>query len=244
MRMKINTKIRIVLYQGQLGAKIPYRDFKQIADYNPVFTVLPEYFWIRKGTPDLKSAANGFHSAFEDAAEISRHIPGYFICGTMIEPENGNYYNSCLIFKDGMIVGKHRKVHLFGNERGVLSAGDGFRLFNLSGISCGILICADVLQQSSFTKMRDLGADIIFSPTFSKLNPEDTPDDKLSRDKGIFLKGAEISGAMVGKCCSVGELFGRRANGRSLICSSKGFLYRSDELSEKRVKIIACQIEI
>lgn len=238
------TKIRVALYQGLVGGGLPYRDLEQILSFKPDFTVLPEYFWTRQGMTDSSSAARGFLSVREEARELSRKIPGHLICGTTIEPENGCNYNTSLILKNGQIVGKHRKVHLFGNEREILTAGDGFRLYNLGGINCGILICADALQVSSFIRMRELGAGIIFCPTFSEVNPDDNLDAKLARDRDIYLKGAQISGAAIVKCCSVGTLFGHKANGRSLICTLEDFIYRSDEQSEKEVRVITAVFEI
>ncbi len=236
-------KIKIVLYQGRLGTGVPFADLRNIIEYKPHFTVFPEYFWIRKGAIDFITAAKGYKSAMEEMTVISKKLPGYLIGGTLIEADNGRFFNTCHILRDGSVIGKYRKINLFGRERDVLTPGDGFMVFNLFGINCGVIICADALQQSSFIEMRRLKAQLIFAPTFSQPNRDDTPEKKLERDKNIYLKGAEVSGATVLKCCSVGELFGRKANGRSLACSRKEFIYRIDDDSEIKTKIIKIELE-
>ncbi|MBD3233690.1 MAG: hypothetical protein GF315_08190, partial [candidate division Zixibacteria bacterium] len=220
-----------------------YKDLKRIADFIPDFTLLPEYFWIRKGATDHLSAAKGFESAVEEIKRLSEKIPGLLVAGTLIEPDDTEFFNTCYIAKAGELIAKHRKVHLFGDEQKSLTAGDGFRAHKYGNLIYGIVVCADALQETSFHRMKELGVKLIFAPTFSKVNPEDTIQDKLHRDISIFQNGAKIANSVVAKCCSVGELFGRKANGRSLVCSPDEFLYRSDEESEKMVKVINLSID-
>ncbi|MCP4633079.1 MAG: carbon-nitrogen hydrolase family protein [candidate division Zixibacteria bacterium] len=242
--MESSENIKIAAFQARIGCGIPYNFLKEIIDYNPDFTILPEYFWIKTGAVDYASAAKSFKSSFEESTELSKKLSGYLISGTMIESEEDMLYNTCFIFKNGELIGKHRKVHLFGNECSVLTPGDGFYVYNLGGINCGILTCADNLHESSFLKMKELNARIIFAPTFSKILPEDTPEEKFKRDTDIFQKGAITSGTILIKCCSVGKLFDNIANGRSLICTPDSFIYRSEETSEKEVKVITAEINI
>ncbi len=236
--------IKLSLYQGSIGCGIPYKDLKRIADFNPDFTLLPEYFWIRKGSVDHVSAARGFESAIEEIKRLSRKIPGLFAAGTLIEPDGGEFFNTCYIAQAGELIGKHRKVHLFGDEQKSLTAGDGFRAYQYNSLTYGIVICADALQETSFHRMNELGVKLILAPTFSKVNPDDSAQRKLHRDVSIFQSGAKIANAVVAKCCSVGELFGRRANGRSLVCTLDEFLYRSDEESERIAKVINLSINL
>lgn len=237
-------KIRLSLYQGRIGHGVPDSDLRQIVDYEPDFTILPEYFWVNPGAADQNSAAASFESSLKSIEKLSRKLPGCLISGTAIEPADGALYNTCYILKGGEFIGKYRKINLYGREREILTPGNEYYVEDLGGVRVGILICADNLQFSSFIKMRDLGVEIIFAPTFSITNPDDTPGSKLKRDRQIFLKGAKAADAVLAKCCSVGTVFGHQANGRSLICDADGFIYRNDEESEKIVKVINTEIEI
>ncbi|MBD3168401.1 MAG: hypothetical protein GF307_02885 [candidate division Zixibacteria bacterium] len=235
---------KITLYQGKIGGGVPHDDLREIQDFEPDFTLLPEYFWVKNGIPDHQSAAGEFGSIIEYISELSGHIPGYLVAGTVVEPDNGTLYNTCFIYKNGDYKAKHRKVHLYGRERDILTPGDGFSIFNLDGTDCSVIICADALNPSTFSDIRKLNARIIFAPTYSIVKEADKPGDKLTRDKEIFLRGAELSGAVLCKCCSVGTLFGHPANGRSIICSPGGFIYRGDEEDEQNVKIIKVEIDL
>jgi omega-amidase len=92
--------------------------------------------------------------------EMAKSSNMYIVGGSVPEMCGGKLYNTCLVVNpDGMIVGKHRKVHLFDIdvpggitfiESETLSAGDGATYFDMdendeSGLGrIGVGICYDI----------------------------------------------------------------------------------------------------
>ena len=74
----------------------------------------------------------------------------------------GKSYNaSILINRKGEIVGKYKKIHLYGDN---VSPGKKFKVFETDFAKVGIVICWDLAFPDLFKKMKEAGAEIIFCP--------------------------------------------------------------------------------
>jgi len=95
----------------------------------------------------------------------------FVVIGTILEIKEGNYYNTAFIIgKDGQLIGKYSKVHLFSPmlEKEFLTPGDEigtFTLPSLDDLKIGIAICYDIRFPEQFRIMALKGAQVIFVPS-------------------------------------------------------------------------------
>ncbi len=82
--------------------------------------------------------------------------------GSFVEEEKGNYYNTSLLLSpDGEILGKYRKIHLFGynsKETQILSPGEKVVVVDTPFGKIGMATCFDLRFPELFRAMVDKGA--------------------------------------------------------------------------------------
>ena len=98
----------------------------------------------------------------------------YILSGSIPEKENSNIYNTSYLFdKQGKIIAKHRKMHLFDidvkdkiyfKESDTLTQGDSFTVCDTEFGKVGIGICYDIRFPQLAQIMADKGAEILFYP--------------------------------------------------------------------------------
>jgi predicted amidohydrolase len=98
----------------------------------------------------------------------------YILAGSIPEKENDKLYNTSYLFdKNGDIIAKHRKMHLFDidvedkitfKESDVLTAGDEFCIAETEFGKIGIGICYDIRFPELARIMTEKGALILFYP--------------------------------------------------------------------------------
>ncbi len=80
--------------------------------------------------------------------------------------ERKHYYNSGLIINDkGLVVGKHKKVHILGDSPR-LTPGSRFDIYKTKFCKIGIAICWDISNPRAIYSMAKKGAKIIFCPMY------------------------------------------------------------------------------
>jgi predicted amidohydrolase len=236
-------RIRVVLYQKKLGSDIPDRDIRAMQDFSPHFLCFPEYFFVDREIGTRKQTEENQEYQLERIKSLSIEMNSVVIGGTMPEHQNGKLYNTCFVYNRGDLLGFYRKIYLFFAEKDVITPGKEFAIFSAYGIKFGILICADVLNQSGFNFMRENQAKIIFSPTFSP-KKEESAEIKFKRDNDIYVRGAEISGSTIVKVCGVRSEFKDFLQARSLIANRDGIVFRVMPEDEDEEMIIMKEIEI
>ena len=136
--------------------------------------------------PDIVLLPELFTTGYDlrNVAEYAESIPGettkriaeiskgrFIVVGSILEVEHGKYYNTAFIMnKQGEILGKYRKVHLFSPmlETEFLTPGEGIKTFimpELNDLRVGLAICYDIRFPELFRQMALEGADIIFLPS-------------------------------------------------------------------------------
>ncbi len=89
----------------------------------------------------------------------------YVVIGLPERAADGIYNSAVLVGPKG-IVGVYRKVHLFSEEKDWFRAGDrGFPLFEVEGVTVGLLICFDHLFPEAARTLALAGAEIICHPS-------------------------------------------------------------------------------
>ncbi len=104
--------------------------------------------------------------------EISAEFDVPILAG-LFEREDDRVYNAYVcVTRDG-VVAKHRKLHAFVSQH--LSSGDGFTVFDLNGIRCGILICYDNNICENVRATALMGAEVVFMPHVTGCLPSVMP---------------------------------------------------------------------
>jgi predicted amidohydrolase len=85
--------------------------------------------------------------------------------------EAGRLYNSAAIFHRGTVVGLYRKLYP-AIRKSVYEAGDQTPVFNIGGLTLGIIICNDSNYVEPARKMAAHGARALFVPTNNGLPPK------------------------------------------------------------------------
>jgi predicted amidohydrolase len=96
--------------------------------------------------------------------EVARCIRAHVHAGSFVEKHAGCFYNtSFLISPAGVILGRYRKIHLFGydsDESKILTPGDRVTVVNTSLGCMGMATCFDLRFPELFRAMVDQGARI------------------------------------------------------------------------------------
>lgn len=233
------------MYQGEPGSSLDEEGLSRLSSLNGDFICFPEYFFIPRGVRSQRGAASSFPQMVGTIQALSAKLGLTVIGGSLVELVNKRTCNTTYIFNRGRMVGRYRKIHLWGREKTAgLSRGGRYRAFDVEGVRIGVLICADALFPRSFLKMGELGAHIVFVPTTSLYRHQDSPGAKFNRDEKIFVNGALISQSYVVKVGAVGSVFGRPLQGRSLIASPQGVLCRVAMGEEREKKILVYDLPL
>jgi omega-amidase len=156
---------------------------REAAQAGAELVVLPECFNSPYGTkyfPEYaESVVDGNSETCEMLSTAARDAGVFLVGGSFPERDGDSLYNSCYIFnKDGDMVARHRKVHLFDidipgkitfKESDVLSPGEGPTVVDLSEhggppVRMGIGICYDIRFGELATVYRQLGCNLLVYP--------------------------------------------------------------------------------
>jgi len=208
------------------------------AEAGSEFICLPEYFSIPSGLENQKSVNKVFNETYEHTLLFLRHISAnvdsYIVGGTLIEEFRGKFYNSCLLLKNGKVLGKYRKLHLTQLEKTLnLNRGRTLRVFETEFCKVGILICADIFYPKTVMRLASMGAEVIFLPvSASKTHPP---------VKGHPLSTARAKENLV-FILKNGNIKSNSRGGSSAIISPWGIL--NEAKNEKKSAIISADLDL
>lgn len=145
-------------------------------DENADFIVLPEMF----NCPYSNDKFIEYQEAENDSqtldliSELARKNHVYILAGSIPEKEDEKLFNTSYLFnREGKIIAKHRKMHLFDidvkdkitfKESNVLTPGDDFTIADMEFGKIGIGICYDVRFPELARVMVENGALALFYP--------------------------------------------------------------------------------
>ncbi|MDK2823630.1 MAG: omega-amidase [Clostridia bacterium] len=141
---------------------------RKAAQKRPDVIILPE-MW--NTSYDLKNV-----SAIADRAgspnakkigELAKEFGINIIAGSVADKSGDKVYNTSYIFnRQGDQIAKYSKIHLFGlmNEGEYLERGNERCIFELDGITCGLMICYELRFPELSRALALDGAQIIFVP--------------------------------------------------------------------------------
>ena len=170
----------------------------------PDLMMLPEIFtcpYDNKCFPQFAERDGG--TTYRFLSELARERKMYVVGGSIPELDDGRIYNTSYIFnRNGELIGKHRKVHLFDidvkggqyfKESDVLSPGERITVFDTEFGKMGVCICFDIRFPDLFLQMREAGVKMVFVPAAFNMTTGPAHWETLFRsralDQQIFVLG-------------------------------------------------------
>ena len=149
---------------------------KESVAKNADFIVLPEMFNCPYSNDKFIEYCESEQDSptLKEISKLAKDNDVYILAGSIPESEGDALYNTSFLFdKNGKIIGKHRKMHLFDidvkdkitfKESDVLTAGDDFTIADTEFGKIGIGICYDIRFPELARIMVENGALILFYP--------------------------------------------------------------------------------
>jgi predicted amidohydrolase len=131
--------------------------------------------------------------------------------------EGGAYNAATMIGPDGVVRGRHRKVHLYGDvdRAQFVPNPDRPATFDVDGTRVGMLICYDVEFPESVRHLAVNGATVVLVPTANMIGCEEVQD--------ILVRARACEnncGLVYANYCGADDGF--EYNGLSMICGPRG----------------------
>ena len=97
-------------------------------------------------------------------SDIAHEQSAYIFTGSIAEKRNDNLYNtSVLLDRNGKIVGKYSKTHLFGGEKDYMTPGNEYTVCDTEFGKVGFSICYDLRFPEQYRAMVDMDAEIFLN---------------------------------------------------------------------------------
>ena len=138
----------------------------------------------------------------------------------------GRLYNTAAVFHKGAVIGVYRKQYPAIN-RSIYDAGDRMPVFQIDGLTFGIMICNDSNYPEPARMMAEKGATALFIPTNNGLPPEKADVATHAREVDIAL--AIEHGVSVIRVDVAGRADGMVSYGSSGIVDSRGRVLQSTQ---------------
>lgn len=150
----------------------------QAAETGADIIVLPEMWNCPYGTKYFREygEVEGNSRSIDEMSKLAKKHGVYLFGGSVSElDEEGRVYNTCYVFdREGQIIGKHRKKHLFDvniegrmafRESDVLSAGDKLTIVDTEFGKIAVAICFDIRFATDFAVLtKEMGAKMFIIP--------------------------------------------------------------------------------
>ena len=196
------------------------------AEHKPAFIALPEYFSVPGCMENFTSAqeiSKQTHDAtIEFLADISRQIGNiYLLGGTVVEEDGGQFYNVSSLWRNGLLLGKYKKINpIKGEINAGVARGSEPLVLNTDFCKVGLVVCADMFDKALVKQIADMGAELVYLPV-AAMGTHPTVKghpltEKVSSDHGMFV-------LKVGNVCSSTK------GGRSAVIAPWGIM---DEVSD------------
>jgi predicted amidohydrolase len=163
----------------------------------PKFIALPEYFSVPNNMEAFNSANSISKKTYSETihflSNISKEIQDiYLLGGTVLEKNNGRFYNTSTLWRNGTLIGKYWKRNPINAElKAGVSRGRESAVFTTEHCKVGILICADMFDPPTIRAVVNLGAELVFLPVAAMGTHPHVKGhpltEKLATDNGIYV---------------------------------------------------------
>lgn len=147
----MKTAIYQIADTGNAEANIA-KAYDAIVNTEAEIFILPEFFAIPGGdyrkTYTLKSCYEETgRPAYEMLQKASLKFKGYLVGGSIVEQDQGCYYNTCYVWKNGELITRYRKIKITQEEVDLnICTGKDTVTFDTPYGKIGLLICADCIS--------------------------------------------------------------------------------------------------
>ncbi len=190
----VHMKVRPNLKSNLSAAE---RGIQEAAKQKPAFIVLPEYFSVPNNMEQFNNAQSISKETYLPTIHFLKqtsqeHPEVYLVGGTVLEEDNGKFYNTTTMWKGGTLVGSYRKRNpIVAELRAGVSKGDQPAVFSTEHCKVGMLICADMFDPPTIKEVVDLGAELVFLPVAAMGTHPHVKGhpltEKLATENGIYV---------------------------------------------------------
>ncbi len=215
-------KIGIISFENRLGETKRERlsRVKSIIAQNPGADIymLPELwnvgFFAFENYREAAEASEGETLSMLSGA--AAETGAYIFTGSIVEKRSGRLYNTAfLLDRRGETAGWYSKTHLFGGEKELMTAGNGYKVCDTEFGRVGFSICYDLRFPEQYRAMTDMGAEIF-------LNCSAWPRQRGAHWEILNRARAIENQALCLSCCSRGSDNGALYAGVSLAAAADG----------------------
>ena len=202
----LHMKIRNSLQDNIAAAKAA---ILKAAKQKPALIALPEYFTVPNCMADFTSAQRISKETCTETLNLLQKISDqiadiYLLGGTVLEEDNGKYYNTSTLWKNGYLLAKYQKINPIQAEiKAGVAKGKLPVVIKTEIGKIGLLVCADMFDPVLVKQTADLGAEIFSLPvaamgTHPSVNGHPLTE-KVASDNGLFvLKVGNVCSSMRG----------------------------------------------
>jgi omega-amidase len=190
----IHMKVRPNLTENLNAA---HQGIQKAAKQNPAFIALPEYFSVPNNMEHFTNAQAISKETYQPTLTFlqnaSKEIPNtYLMGGTVLEEDNGRFYNISTLWRDGTLLCKYRKRNPIQAEiQAGITPGTQPVVCDTEHCKVGMLVCADMFSPPTIKDVVDLGAELVFLPVAAMGTHPPVKGHpltfKLAMENGIYL---------------------------------------------------------
>jgi predicted amidohydrolase len=225
----LHMQIRDTLNANLTAAK---NAVQKAAAQKPALIALPEYFTVPNCMADFTDAKKISQETavktLQLLQELSKQIGDiYLLGGTVLQEDNGKYYNTSTLWRNGRLLTKYKKINPIKAEVEADVAKGNLPLVVDTDLGrLGMIVCADTFDPSLVKRVAELGAEIVTLPV-AAMGTHPTVKghpltEGIARDYGMFI-------LKVGNVCS------NMRGGRSAIIAPWGILGEVSDAPEDSI---------
>ena len=222
----LNIQLEPVLGDKEKNLEKVNELIEKYSDKKLDLVVLPEFFSTGVHQESFINAPEDTNGGIviKTLSETARKYKTNIVCGTVIEKEDDKLYNTSFVLnREGQIVGKYRKIHLFkffgGNEASYITPGNLSPLVvELDFAKVGVSICFDIKYPMLYKTLIKMGAEIIVSPSawikLTSLSAKEKEDVELcwrslniarAAESLVYFVTSNLSGSLSNTLYSLGN---------------------------------------
>jgi len=160
----LHMAIRPILEDNLSAAK---KQVLKAAKTKPTLIALPEYFAVPNCMAEFNNAATiskeTCNKTLDFLQEISAEIGNiYLLGGTVLQEDNGSYYNTSTLWKNGALIAKYKKINPIACEvKAGVAKGCTPQVLDVEFGRLGMIVCADSFDHVLIRNVAELGAEIV-----------------------------------------------------------------------------------